>query len=80
VDLNAKATSLQSNLRGLGRLLVAYSGGVDSAYLAFAARQTLGSDMLAVNRRLAQPAADATAGCHRFRAGAGHSITGDDNI
>jgi len=48
VDLNAKATSLQSHLSGLGRLLVAYSGGVDSAYLAFAARQALGSDMLAV--------------------------------
>jgi len=48
VDLNAKATSLQAHLRGLRRLLVAYSGGVDSAYLAFAARQALGSDMLAV--------------------------------
>jgi uncharacterized protein len=48
VDLNAKATSLQSNFRGLGRLLIAYSGGVDSAYLAFAARQALGSEMLAV--------------------------------
>ena len=39
---------LQSHLRGLGRLLVAYSGGVDSAYLAFAAHQVLGREMLAV--------------------------------
>jgi uncharacterized protein len=32
----------------MGRLLVAYSGGVDSAFLAYAAHQALGSDMLAV--------------------------------
>jgi uncharacterized protein len=32
----------------LGRLLVAYSGGVDSAYLAWAAHQALGDQMLAV--------------------------------
>jgi len=29
----AKASQLQADLRGLGRVLVAYSGGVDSAYL-----------------------------------------------
>jgi uncharacterized protein len=39
---------LQEQLRGLGRMLVAYSGGVDSAFLAWAAYQTLGGDMLAV--------------------------------
>lgn len=32
----------------MGRLLVAYSGGVDSAYLAWAAHRALGADMLAV--------------------------------
>jgi uncharacterized protein len=32
----------------MGRLLVAYSGGVDSAYLAWAAYQALGEKMLAV--------------------------------
>jgi pyridinium-3,5-biscarboxylic acid mononucleotide sulfurtransferase len=48
MDLNAKSSSLHSRLRELGRLLVAYSGGVDSAYLAWAAHQALGDNMLAV--------------------------------
>lgn len=43
-----KAALLQENLAGLGRLLVAYSGGVDSAYLAWAAHHALGQNMLAV--------------------------------
>jgi uncharacterized protein len=46
--MNGKSAALQAHLRGLGRLLVAYSGGVDSAYLAFAAHQALGPNMLAV--------------------------------
>ena len=45
---SAKDAQLQADLRRLGRVLVAYSGGVDSAYLAWAARRALGSDMLAV--------------------------------
>ena len=44
----AKATRLRSELQSLGRLLVAYSGGVDSAYLAWEAHRALGSNMLAV--------------------------------
>jgi pyridinium-3,5-biscarboxylic acid mononucleotide sulfurtransferase len=44
----AKDSQLQANLRQLGRLLVAYSGGVDSAYLAWAAHRALGNKMLAV--------------------------------
>jgi pyridinium-3,5-biscarboxylic acid mononucleotide sulfurtransferase len=47
-DLDAKSSQLHANLRQLGRVLVAYSGGVDSAYLAWAAHQTLGNNMLAV--------------------------------
>src|ERR1700733_4086789 len=47
-DLESKGERLQANLRALGRTLVAYSGGVDSAYLAWAAHQVLGNDMLAV--------------------------------
>ncbi len=43
-----KREALDSNIRALGRTLVAYSGGVDSAFLAWASYQLLGSDMLAV--------------------------------
>lgn len=41
-------TALHAVLRAHHRLLVAYSGGVDSAYLAWEAHQVLGDDMLAV--------------------------------
>ena len=47
-NLGSKRGTLDSRLRGLGRTLVAYSGGVDSAFLAWAAHQVLGNDMLAV--------------------------------
>jgi pyridinium-3,5-biscarboxylic acid mononucleotide sulfurtransferase len=47
-DLAAKRSSLDKQLQSLGRTLVAYSGGVDSAFLAWAAHQFLGADMLAV--------------------------------
>ena len=43
-----KAAQLHRELQSLGRTLVAYSGGVDSAYLAWAAHQALGPRMLAV--------------------------------
>jgi uncharacterized protein len=46
--IGRKSSQLQAELRTLGRLLVAYSGGVDSAYLAWAAHRALGADMLAV--------------------------------
>ena len=45
---HAKARRLEADLRALGRVLVAYSGGVDSAYLAWVAHRVLGHDMLAV--------------------------------
>jgi uncharacterized protein len=48
MDLSAKQLRLEEELRALGRTLVAYSGGVDSAYLAWAAYQVSGQDMLAV--------------------------------
>jgi len=47
-NLAAKRALLDDHLRGLGRTLVAYSGGVDSAFLTWAAHQVLGSNMLAV--------------------------------
>ncbi len=46
--IGAKDLELQAELRKLGRLLVAYSGGVDSAYLAWAAHRVPGTNMLAV--------------------------------
>jgi uncharacterized protein len=46
--IDAKDSQLHADLRKMGRVLVAYSGGVDSAYLAWAAHRALGNDMLAV--------------------------------
>jgi len=46
--LASKRAALDKSLRALGRTLLAYSGGVDSAFLAWAAHQVLGDDMLAV--------------------------------
>src|SRR5208337_2905647 len=46
--LAAKSRALGEHLRSLGRLLVAYSGGVDSGFLAWAAHRELGGDMLAM--------------------------------
>jgi uncharacterized protein len=45
---NDKSEFLHERLKSLGSLLVAYSGGTDSAYLAYAAYQALGERMLAV--------------------------------
>jgi uncharacterized protein len=47
-NLGLKREALDYRLRILGRTLVAYSGGVDSAFLAWAAHQVLGNAMLAV--------------------------------
>lgn len=43
-----KLRALEERLRGPGRLMVAYSGGVDSAFLAATAHRVLGEEMLAV--------------------------------
>ncbi|HEX3985456.1 MAG TPA: ATP-dependent sacrificial sulfur transferase LarE [Acidobacteriaceae bacterium] len=48
MELDEKRSALDERLRHLGSLIVAYSGGVDSAYLAWAAHQVLGDGMLAV--------------------------------
>jgi len=47
-ELATKRAALEHELRSLGRVLVAYSGGADSAFLAWAAHQALGAEMLAV--------------------------------
>jgi uncharacterized protein len=48
MDLKEKSGLLCQALASTGSLLVAYSGGTDSAYLAWAAHQALGDRMLAV--------------------------------
>ncbi|HAF68227.1 MAG TPA: ATP-dependent sacrificial sulfur transferase LarE [Acidimicrobiaceae bacterium] len=54
----ADLEALRSNLQGLQRVLVAFSGGADSAFLAWVANDTLGSDAVqcftAVSPSLAQ--------------------------
>jgi uncharacterized protein len=46
--IDRKAERLRQILAGRGRMIVAYSGGVDSAFLAWMAHQVLGGQMLAV--------------------------------
>lgn len=48
LDLDHKLSTLRDNIAALGSLLVAYSGGTDSAYLAYIAHHVLGPRMLAV--------------------------------
>jgi uncharacterized protein len=47
-DVDTKDAALHHALRTLPSLIVAYSGGVDSAYLAFAATRALGSRALCI--------------------------------
>jgi uncharacterized protein len=48
VVIEPKMQLLDDRLRSLGKVMVAYSGGVDSAFLAWAAHEQLGDRMLAV--------------------------------
>jgi uncharacterized protein len=47
-DLTTRYESLQALLRGMGRVLVAFSGGVDSSFLLAVATECLGEHVLAV--------------------------------
>src|SRR5579862_727898 len=66
----SKQDTLQELLHGMGRVIVAYSGGADSAYLAWAAKQALGDNAIAITADSASiPAShkrDAEAFARRF--------------
>ena len=75
-DLRAREAALHERLRSLTSLVVAYSGGVDSAYLALAATRVLGPRALCVtadsasyparHRRMAEQVATQFAFHHEF--------------
>src|SRR5580704_14149298 len=46
--MQSKQDQLIGTLRAMGRAIVAYSGGTDSAYLAWAAKQALGINAIAI--------------------------------
>src|SRR5438045_3103545 len=48
LEKDAKQQALLDSLRDLQSTIVAFSGGADSAYLAWAAKQALGDDALAI--------------------------------
>jgi len=47
-DIDTALQTLRENLEGYGSLVVAFSGGVDSAFLAFLAHQVLSNRMIAL--------------------------------
>lgn len=47
-ELASKYATLKSNIKHLGRVIVAFSGGVDSSLVAYVAAETLGDNALAV--------------------------------
>jgi uncharacterized protein len=63
VDTAAKTTALEAELRRLGRVVVAFSGGADSAFLAAVAHRVLGHDAHAVTAVSPSLAGDEEADC-----------------
>jgi uncharacterized protein len=75
-ELVARQDALFRRLREAGRMMIAFSGGVDSSYLAWAAHRVLGDDALAVtavsasyprsHREVAEDIIERFALSHRF--------------
>jgi len=68
VDLDAKLDALHADLRRLARVVVAFSGGADSAFLAFEAQHVLGADAQAVTAVSPSLAGDEEADCRSLAA------------
>jgi uncharacterized protein len=75
VSLDGKLDALHAELRRLGRVAVAFSGGADSAFLAFEAQQVLGADATAVTAVSPSLAGDEEADCRALAAEWGLSWT-----
>ncbi len=63
IELDVKLTRLDAELTRLGRVVVAFSGGADSAFLAYRAHQLLGRGAMAVTAVSPSLAGDEEADC-----------------
>lgn len=63
-ELDTKVDALRGSLRALGRVVVAFSGGADSAFLAAVAHHTLGDAAHAVTAVSPSLAGDEETECH----------------